>query len=80
MIINIQAQYTLKKQYSPGQLSLPCTPGYFFLSAKLFIKTPSMHNKVIKMNLSGLCENAWFPWQPIMLFKNGDVPTKLLIS
>ena len=30
-----------------------------------------MQSKVLKMNLSGLCENAWFPWQPIMLFKNG---------
>ena len=39
-----------------------------------------MKNKVLKMNLSGLCENAWFPWQPIMLFKKGDMPTKLLIS
>ena len=39
-----------------------------------------MQNKVLKMNLSGLCENASFPWQPIKLFKNGDVPTKLRIS
>ena len=30
----------IKEQYSPGQLSLPCTPGHFFLSAKLFIKNP----------------------------------------
>ena len=39
-----------------------------------------MQNKVIKMNLSGLCENAWFPWQPIVLLKNGDMPAKFFIS
>ena len=37
-----------KEQYSLGQLSLPCTPEHFFLSAKLFIKTPKMQNKVLK--------------------------------
>ena len=66
----------IKEQYSPGQLSLPCTLRAVFLSAKFFI----MQNKVLKINLFGLCENAWFPWQPIMQIKNGDVPTKLLIS
>ena len=30
----------IKEQYSPGQLSLPCTPLHFCLSAKLFIRTP----------------------------------------
>ena len=31
-----------------------------------------MQNKVpIKINLSGLCENVWFPWQPLMPFLNG---------
>ena len=30
----------IKVQYSPGQLSLPCTPGQFFLGAELVIMTP----------------------------------------
>ena len=25
----------IKEQYSPGQLSLPCTPGYFFLECQI---------------------------------------------
>ena len=28
-----------------------------------------MRNKVVlKINWFGLCEDAWFPWQPVMLF------------
>ena len=74
VIINIQAQYKLK--ISPGsfKLTLQCLhPRAIFLGAKLFITTLLMRNKVLKMNLFGLCENAWFPWQPIILFKNGNV-------
>ena len=37
MLINIEAQYKLKNNIVLGQLSLPCTPGQFFLGAKLFI-------------------------------------------
>ena len=80
MIINIRAQYKLKINIVQANSAYLAPPGLLFLSAKLFIKTPSMQDKVLKMNLSGLCENAWFPWQSIMLIKNGDVPTKLLIS
>ena len=33
-----------------------------------------MRNKVVlKINLFGLCENAWFPWQPVMLFSSKGV-------
>ena len=28
----------------------------------------------------GLCENAWFLWQPIANLRMGGLPTKLLIS
>ena len=33
-----------------------------------------MQNKVvIKINRFGLCKNAWFPWQPVMLFSRKGV-------
>ena len=36
------------------------------MGAKLFIGTPGMRNEgVLKRFWYGLCENAWFPWQPI---------------
>ena len=36
------------------------------MGAKLFIGTPWMRNGgVLKKIWFGLCENAWFPWQPI---------------
>ena len=54
--------------YYPGiQLSIPCTPGQFFMGAKLFIGTPLMENKVVlKINRYELCEHAWFPWQQVI--------------
>ena len=80
MMVNILAQYKLTNNIFRANLAYLAPPGHFFFSAKLFIKTPLMQDKVLKISLTGLYENAWFPWQPIMLFKNGDVPTKLLIS
>ena len=33
-----------------------------------------MRNKVVlKINLFGLCENAWFQWQPIIRSKLGQI-------
>ena len=33
-----------------------------------------MRKKVVqKINWFGLCENAWFPWQPVMLFSRKGV-------
>ena len=34
---------------------------------------------VLKINLFGLCVNAWFSWQPIADSWMGGVPTKVLI-
>ena len=42
-----------------------------------------MRNKVVlKINWFGLCENAWFPWQPVMLFsrKGVDLQTQSYLS
>ena len=42
-----------------------------------------MRNEVVlKINWLRLCENAWFPWQPVMLFSRKGVgrPTKSIIS
>ena len=55
--------------YQGIQCSLPCTTGYFLMGAKLFIGTPKVQNKVVlKINWYGLCENTWFPWQPVIRF------------
>ena len=40
-----------------------------------------MRNEVLpKKARFRLCENAWFPWQPYMVLKNGDRPTNSTIS
>ena len=80
MIIIIQAQYKLKNNIVRGQLSLTCTPWTIFLGCKISHYDPLNAKQSSKKNLPGLCENAWFPWQPIMRFNNRDKPTKLLIS
>ena len=37
-----------------------------------------MRNKVfLKINWVGLCENAWFPWQPVMLFSRNGVDLQI---
>ena len=41
------------------------------MGAKLFIGTPSMRNEVVLKDWYGLCENAWFPWQPIADLRMG---------
>ena len=42
-------------------------PGQFLMGAKLFIGTPKVQKKVVlKINWYGLCENAWFPGQPVI--------------
>ena len=35
------------------------------MGAKLFIGTPWIRNEGVLKKWFGLCENAWFPWQPI---------------
>ena len=41
-----------------------------------------MRNEGVLKNWYGLCENAWFPWQPIADLRRGagGMPTKVLIS
>ena len=37
------------------------------MGPKFFIGTPWMPNEgVLKKIWFGLCENAWFPWQPML--------------
>ena len=39
------------------------------MGAISFIRIPNLRNVLSKKKtISGLCENAWFPWQSIMLF------------
>ena len=35
------------------------------MGAKLFIVASGMRNEGVLKHWYGLCENAWFPWQPI---------------
>ena len=55
-------------------------PGQFFIGATLFpvVSTLNGKKKVSpKINLFGLCENAWLPWQSLMLFLRMRVYLKI---
>ena len=61
----------------PGiQFRLPCTPpppGQFFMGAKSFIGPPECETKVSSKKIwFGLCEIAWFLWQPIANLRRGS--------
>ena len=55
------------KYTKASKLAYLVPPGQFLMGAKLFIGSPKVQNKVVlKINWYGPCENAWFPWQPII--------------
>ena len=70
------------QHYYPGiQFRLPCTPGQFFMGAKLFIGTSWMRNEGVLKKL------VWAMWNCMVSMathsefeKGGGLPTKLLIS
>ena len=84
--IHIEAARIITGATKLGSISLllsdlGCTPasnlgylgptGQFFMGAKLFIGTPYMQNEGVLKKWYRLCENAWFPWQPIVDLRMG---------
>ena len=61
MIINIQAQYKLKNNIVRGHFSLPGKPRTVLLGCQTVYYDLLNAKQSSKMNLSGLCGNAWFP-------------------
>ena len=57
----------------PGiQFSLPCIPWTIFRGCQIVDWDPGMRNGVVLKNIwYGLCENAWFQWQPIADLRMG---------
>ena len=52
-----------------SNLTYLATPGQVSMGVGLFIGDPVMPQKFVpRFFLFQLCLNAWFPWQPIMLF------------
>ena len=58
--------YIMTPDTPASNLSNLAPPGQFFMGAKLFIGTSlDAKRRCLQKNWFGLCENAWFPWQPI---------------
>ena len=67
-VINIPA-VILPQHPNLGYLA---PPGQFLMGAKLFIGTPLDAKRRCPQKIwYGLCENAWFPWQPIADLRMG---------
>ena len=55
--------------YTPASnLTDLAPPGQFLMGVKLFPGNPKKMKRFLKINLSGLFENAWLPWQPVIRF------------
>ena len=52
----------------------------FSLVPNCFLGPPECETMFPKINLFGLCENVWLPWQPVLILKNGGVPTNSIKS